>query len=64
MKKVDKYLLEKPEKYIKHLDRKRSFELIEYAPPDREIGRGNKIILKIINQEDKDIILYSYKDYE
>ncbi|MBS3810256.1 MAG: hypothetical protein KGY44_00145 [Halanaerobiales bacterium] len=64
MKGLDKYLLEKPDKYIKNLDKKRNFELIEYAPPDRGRGRGNKIILKIINQEDKDIILYSYKDYE
>ncbi|HKL12778.1 MAG TPA: hypothetical protein VJ907_04155 [Halanaerobiales bacterium] len=64
MVQLDKYLLETPDDYIKNLPENRDYELREYQPPHDKVGRGNKIILKIIRKEDKDIIIYSYEDYE
>jgi len=63
MKDIEKYLLEDPNKYINDLDKDRKYSLIEYSPPGRDQSRGNKIILKILKKEDKDIIIYSYEDY-
>ena len=64
MSQLDYYLLESPEYYIKQLPENKDYELNEYQPPHDKVGRGNRIILKIIKQEDKDIIIYSYVDYE
>lgn len=63
MKDIDQYLLENPNKYINSLDKNRNYDLIEYSPPGRDQSRGNKIVLKILKKEDKDIIIYSYEDY-
>lgn len=58
-----KFLLEEPKKYIKSLKSDQKYELKEYPPPGSKSGRGKKFILKIIKKEDKDIIIYSYEDY-
>lgn len=64
MKSLDKYFLETPNLYINDIDTNKEYETVEYGPPHDKVGRGNKIILKIIKKEDKDIIIYSYEDYE
>lgn len=63
MKKLDEYLLEPPQRYIEDLDPECNYETIEYPPLNNKSGRGNKMILKILCKEDKDIIIYSYKEY-
>ncbi|MDZ7672280.1 MAG: hypothetical protein U5K53_05525 [Halanaerobiales bacterium] len=63
MKDIDKYLLEDPSKYINDLDNDSNYDIVEYSPPGRDKSRGNKITLKIFKKEDKDIIIYSYEDY-
>lgn len=64
MNKEDKYLLENPAEYLNILSSDKNYELREYQPPHDKVGRGNQIILKIIRKEDKDIIIYSYENYE
>jgi len=64
MIKQDKFLLETPAEYINSLPSDKNYELKEYQPPHDKVGRGNKIILKIIRKEDKDIIIYSYENYD
>lgn len=63
MKKIEEYLLEKPKQYIENLDPECNYETKEYPPLNHKSGRGNKIILKILCKEDKDIIIYSYEEY-
>lgn len=63
MKDIDQYLLEDPDKYINDLKKDCNYEIVEYSPPGREKSRGKKITLKIFKKEDKDIIIYSYEDY-
>lgn len=57
------FLLEEPKRYINSLKSNRKYELKEYPPPGSKNGSGKKFILKIIKEEDKDIIIYSYEDY-
>lgn len=61
---IDQYLLDDPKYYIDSLNNNDDYELLEYQPPDDKSGRGNKMILKIIKKEDKDIIVYSYENYD
>ena len=63
MSKNDQYLLEEPKHYIENLDPECNYETKEYSPLNNKSGRGNKIILKILCKEDKDIIIYSYDEY-
>ncbi len=63
MNKFDEYLLEAPKYYIKDLAFDCNYEMIEYPPLNHKSGRGNKIILKILCKDNKDIILYSYEEY-
>ncbi|MCF8001991.1 MAG: hypothetical protein K9K76_09065 [Halanaerobiales bacterium] len=63
MQKNDKYLLEELNHYIEKLDPECNYETKEYSPLNDKSGRGNKIILKILCKEDKDIIIYSYEEY-
>lgn len=62
-KQQDKYLLEQPKKYIEDLGPDSDYEISEYSPVNDKRGRGNKLILKILYKEDKDIIIYSYEEY-